>query len=118
MNDSLLVNVMFSLAVFVQIFVFGATKLHTQGALLESWQPYFGLPYACAFLALQIWFCRCRNHRRGLVHLAWLWLGATALYIILRIVRTETAPSLVAYIALICGLGACLLWAGFHSGKI
>jgi hypothetical protein len=24
----------------------------------------------------------------------------------------------VAYIALICGLGACLLWAGFHSGKI
>src|SRR5476649_1921121 len=98
MNDSLLVNVMFCFAVFVQICVFGATKIHTQGALLETWQSYFGLPYACVFLALQIWFCWCRNHRRGLVHLGWLWAGAAVLYILLRIVHTETAPSLVAYI--------------------
>src|SRR5271167_3004766 len=118
MNDSLLVNVMFCFAVFVQICVFGATKLHTQGALLESWEPYFGLPYACIFLALQIWFCLCRDHRRGLVHLSWLWTGAAVFYIIIRIMQSQTMPSLTAYIALISGLGACLLWAGFHTGKI
>ena len=105
-------------AVFVQICVFGATKIHTHGALLESWQRYFGLPYAGIFLALQIWFCCYRNYRRGLVQLSWLWVGAAALYVIVWIIQGQATPILTSYIVLISGVGAYLLWAGCHTGRI
>jgi len=55
------------LAVFVQIGVWGATKIRSDGALLDSWQPYFGWPYGLAFAAFQIGVCYWLRIDRGAV---------------------------------------------------
>jgi hypothetical protein len=114
---SRLVNAMFVLAVFVQIAVYGATKIRTEGALLESWQQWFGLPYAVIFLVLQIWYCLAFEHPRGLVHLRRTWIGAAVFYILLMVMRPSQVD-LGSFIVLVTGLSAMILWAGYHSGKI
>ncbi len=116
--ESWLVNAMFVLAVFVQVAVYGVTKIRTHGALLESWQRWFGLPYAFTFLVLQVSYCFAFGHRRGLVHLRRTWMGGAIFYIILIWIPGRSQLDLGSFIVLITGFGAIILWAGYHSGKI
>ncbi len=116
--ESGLVNAMFVLAVFVQIAVYGATKIRMHGALLESWQRWFGLPYAFTFLALQIWYCLAFDHRRGLVHLRRTWIGGAIFYMILMVTPGRSQLDLGSFIVLITGFGAAMLWAAYHSGTL
>ncbi len=116
--ESWLVNAMFVLAVFVQIAVYGATKIRTDGALLQSWQQWFGLPYAFLFLALQIWYCFAFDHRRGLARLRATWIGGAVFGMMLMFLPTRFQLGFSSFIVLITGFGAVILWAGYHSGKI
>jgi len=93
-------------------------KSGTHGALLESWQQWFGLPYAVIFLVLQIWYCLAFEHRRGLVHLRRTWIGGAVLYLILMMIQGQSQVDLGRLIVLLTGLGAMILWAGYHSKKI
>jgi hypothetical protein len=61
------------LSVFVQIGVWGATKIRAEGALFQSWQPYFGWRYGVAFAAVQIGICYWLAIERGIVWLVRTW---------------------------------------------
>jgi hypothetical protein len=106
-----------ALAVFVQIVVWGATKIRTDGALLESWQPYFSWPYGIAFAGAQLGVCRWLRVARGPTWLVrtWLLTGVTlaaAAWLAGRHVRVEELVPLVA------GLGAVVLAAGLYEGRL
>ncbi len=116
--DSWLVNAMFALALFVQLAVYGATKIWTYGALLESWQRWFGLPYAFTFLVLQISYCFAFERRRGFVYLRRTWMGGAIFYILLMWIPGQPQQNLGNFIAVLTGAGAIILWAGYQSGKI
>ena len=83
--ELLIVNGMALLAVFVQLAVYGATKIRSNWAPLSSWAPYFGAPYGAAFLGLQLWYCYSCRHRRSLLRPGGLGLHRGAL----SLVRTE-----------------------------
>jgi hypothetical protein len=107
---------MAALAVFVQLAVWGATKLRSDGALLESWQPWFGWPYglglALAELAVVAWL----RIRRGERWLGAAWasgLAAAALGWSLG-----HRPDVDSTAALSAGLGALVLAAALYDGRL
>jgi hypothetical protein len=110
---------MAALAVFVQIGVWGATKVHSNGALLQSWQPYFGWPYGLAFGAVQVGVCLWLDVQRGLVWLARTWAITGAALVVLWLVtgRSERL-TLDSGVALTAGLGALVLAAGLYEGHL
>lgn len=112
-----LVNAMALLSVFVQLAVYGATKIRSHGALLSEWTPYFGAPYGLAFLALQIWYCLSCRHRRALIHIAVAWLSVLAVSVWAHATGRHQFR-FGEFTALASGLSALALWAGFHSGRI
>ncbi len=111
-----LVNGMAALSVFVQLAVYGATKIRGSGALLPSWAPYFGAVYGVVFLGIQLLYCwYCRDPRALLFILgSWIILGAITLTSALG---GRHPFALGEFMALGSGLSALVICAGFHSGK-
>jgi hypothetical protein len=107
------------LAVVVQIGVWGATKLRSNGALLQSWQPYFGWPYGLAFAAAQVGFCRWLGVRRGITWLLRTWAITGAALVLLWFATGRPERLTVdSGVALTAGLGALVLAAGLYEGHL
>ena len=107
------------LAIVVQIGVWGATKLHADdGALLESWRPYFGWPYGLLFAAVQAALCWRLAVDRGIVWLARTWgITGGALLVLWLITGTEQL-TVDSGVALTAGMGALILAAGLLEGHL
>jgi hypothetical protein len=115
----LLVASMAALAVFVQLAVWGATKVRADGALLESWQPYFGWRYGLAFAAAQVALCRWLAIDRGIVWLVRTWAVAGALLLVAWWLGGRSGPlSFDASVALVSGLGALVLAVALYDGRL
>jgi hypothetical protein len=114
--ESLIVNGMCVLAVFVQLFVYGATKIRSRGALLDNLVPYFGTPYALGFLLLQLWYCHSCRRQRGYWFIAAVWLACAALSLSTHVLGVGRPFQFGEWLALTTGLTALTLWAGYHSG--
>jgi hypothetical protein len=114
------VPVLVLLAIVVQIGVWGATKLHgDDGALLESWRPYFGWPYGLLFAALQAGLCWWLAIDRGIVWLFRTWgVTGAALLVLWMISGTSGVLTVDSGFALTAGMGALILAAGLHEGHL
>ena len=110
---------MAALAILVQIGVWGATKLHTDGALLESWRPYFGWPYGLLFAAVQAGVCWRLAIDRGIVWLARTWAVTGGALLVLWVVTGRSERLTVdSGVALTAGMGALILAAGLLEGHL
>jgi hypothetical protein len=115
----LVVVSMAAIAVFVQLAVWGATKIRGDGALLESWQPYFGRLYGVLFALLQVGVCLWLEVPRGVVWLVRTWALSAVLLVLIwgfggrsgRLTANDT-------VALVSGLGALVLAVGLFDGKL
>jgi hypothetical protein len=106
--EHIIVAAMVALAIFVQIFVYGATKIRSHGALLEDLKPYFGAPFAIAFVGFQAWYyyaCRPLRMRHLLV----------ALFLVLALVAFGRRLPWGESLALAAGLCALVLAAGRYT---
>lgn len=107
------------LAIVVQIGVWGATKLHTEGALLESWQPYFGWPYGLLFAGVQAGLCWWLAIDRGIVWLVRTWgITGGALLVLWMLSGRSGQLTVDSGAALIAGMGALVLAAGLYEGDL
>ncbi|CAN5716990.1 hypothetical protein BH20ACT14_BH20ACT14_12830 [soil metagenome] len=106
------------LAIVVQIGVWGATKLHTNGALLESWRPYFGWPYGLLFAAVQAGLCWRLAIDRGIVCLARTWGITGAALLVLWFIIGKSELTVDSGVALTAGMGALVLAAGLLEGQL
>lgn len=104
------------LAAFVQIAVWGATKLRGDGALLESWQPYFGWAFGVVFGAAQLLACRALRLDRAARWLVPAWLSTVPLDLLGW--AAGRPPSLDAAVALAAGLGALVLAAALLDNRL
>jgi hypothetical protein len=110
---------MAALAVFVQIAVWGATKIRTDGALLQSWQPYFGWAYGVLFALVQVAVCLWLAVPRGIVWLFRTWaLSAVLLVLVWGLSGRSARLTVDDSLALVSGLGAMVLAAGLFDGKL
>jgi hypothetical protein len=110
---------MAALAVFVQLAVWGATKIRADGALLESWQPYFGWPYGVLFALVQIGVCLWLAVPRGIVWLLRTWvLSAVVLVLIWAVNGRSSRVTVDDTVALVSGLSALVLAVGLYDGKL
>ncbi|MGZ4335581.1 MAG: hypothetical protein ACXVRJ_15090, partial [Gaiellaceae bacterium] len=107
---------MATLAVFVQLAVWGATKIRSNGALLESWQPYFGWPYDLALAGAQLTVCRALRIRGGVVWIAAAWASGIAFALLGW--GLGHRPAFDASVALASGLGALVLAAALYDGRL
>ena len=106
-----------ALAIFVQLAVWGATKIRVGGALLESWQPYFGWPYGLGLAAAQLAVCRWLHVKRGPVWLVRTWLIVAVLVVgASRAAGRAVGPD--ETVALVSGFGAVVLAAGLFDGRL
>ena len=107
------------LSIVVQIGVWGATKLQSNGALLQSWQPYFGWPYGLAFAAAQVGLCLWLRVQRGIIWLVRTWaITGGALVVLWLITGRSGRLSVDSGVALTAGLGALVLAAGLYEGHL
>ena len=108
------------LAIVVQIGVWGATKLHADdGALLESWRPYFGWPYGLLFAAVQAGVCWRLAIDRGIVWLLRTWGITGGTLLVLWIITGKSERLTVdSGVALTAGMGALILAAGLYNGDL
>jgi hypothetical protein len=110
---------MVALAIVVQIGVWGATKLRSDGALLQSWQPYFGWPYGLAFATAQVALCLWLAIDRGLTWLVRTWaITGTALILLWLATGRPDRLTIDSGVALTAGLGALVLAAGLYEGHL
>jgi hypothetical protein len=110
---------MAALAIFVQLAVWGATKIRSDGALLESWQPYFGWEYGVAFAVAQVGVCRWLEIDRGVVWLVRTWAIAGGLLVAIWLLGGRSGAGAVdSGVALVSGLGALVLVAGLYDGRL
>jgi hypothetical protein len=111
---------MVALAVFVQIGVWGATKINVDGgSLLESWRPYFGWPYGVLFAAMQLAICRWLGIDRGPVWLARTWaVTGAALFVIWELAGHPARLTIDYAVACTAGLGALMIAAGLFNGDL
>ncbi len=114
----LVVGLMAAFAVFVQLAVWGATKIRADGALLQSWQAYFGWLYGLAFGAFQLWVCRWLQIERGPVWLFRTWVIGGALAVVAAWIGGRGLGAVDSGVALVSGLGALVLAAGLYDGKL
>ena len=108
------------LAVVVQIGVWGATKLNADdGALLQSWRPYFGWPYGVLFAACQAGLCWRLGIRRGITWLARTWgITGAALLVLWVVTGRPEMVTIDSGVALTAGMGALVLAAGIYEGHL
>jgi hypothetical protein len=107
------------LAIVVQIGVWGATKLRSNGALLQSWQPYFGWPYGVGFALAQVGLCLWLAIDRGIVWLVRTWvIVGLALVALWLITGRPDRLGLDSGVALTAGLSALVLAAGLYEGHL
>lgn len=107
------------LAVFVQIGVWGATKIRSEGALFQSWQPYFGWPYGVAFAAVQICVCYWLAIERGVVWLVRTWaIGGGLLLLVWWLSGRTGQLGIDNGVALSSGLGALVLALALYDGRL
>jgi RsiW-degrading membrane proteinase PrsW (M82 family) len=109
---------MAALAVFVQIPVWGFTKITSDhGSLLPSLRPWFGWQYALGFLALQLAFCLRYRVRRGpkWILVSWLVVGGVAAFG--SLVLTPRLPA-GAGLAVCADMSALVLVAGLREGDL
>jgi hypothetical protein len=110
---------MAALAVFVQLAVWGATKIRADGALLESWQPYFGWEYGIAFGVVQLAVCGWLEIERGVTWLVRTWVVGGALLVAVWWLGGRSGPlTLDDGVALVSGLGALVLAAALYDGRL
>jgi hypothetical protein len=114
-----IVTGMVLLAIVVQIGVWGATKMHSEGALLEAWQPFFGWPYGLLFAAVQAGLCWWLAIDRGIVWLVRTWGITGGGLLVLWMISGRSGPLTVdSGAALTAGMGALMLAAGLHKGQL
>jgi hypothetical protein len=108
------------LAIVVQIGVWGATKVYTDGgSLLESWRPYFGWPYGLAFAAVQAALCRWLAIERGIVWLVRTWAVTGGALLVLWVISGQSGRlTFGSGVALSAGMGALILAAGLYNGDL
>jgi hypothetical protein len=108
------------LAVVVQIGVWGATRMNTDnGALLESWRPYFGWPYGLLFAAVQAGLCWRLAIDRGIVWLVRTWgITGGALLVLWMVTGRSERLTVDSGFALTAGMGAVMLAAGLYEGHL
>jgi hypothetical protein len=111
---------MAGLAIVVQIGVWGATKIQSDGgALLESWRPYFGWPYGVALASAQAVLCWWTPIQRGLVWLLRTWvITGAAMLVLSNAVGPSSRLTVDSGVALIAGMGALVLAAGMQEGRL
>jgi len=111
---------MAALAIVVQIGVWGATKQNADnGALLESWRPYFGWPYGLLFAAAQAGLCWGLAIDRGIVWLTRTWgITGGALLMLWMITGKSERLTVDSGVALTAGMGALILAAGLYEGHL
>lgn len=103
------------LAVFVQLAVWGATNLRADGALLESWQRYFGWPYAVALALAEMLLVAQLRLVRAMRWLVLAWVSTIPFGLLGW--ATSRRPDLDPWLALASGLGAVALAAGVLDGR-
>lgn len=106
------------LAVFVQLAVWGATKIRADGALLQSWQPYFGWAYGLAFAVVQLGVCWWLRIDRGTVWLLRTWVIGGGLAVVATWIGGRGLEAVDSGVALISGLGALVLAAALYDGRL
>jgi hypothetical protein len=107
------------LAVFVQLAVWGATKIRVEGALLESWQPYFGCASGVGLASLLVGVCGVFATDRAVVWLARTWSTGGALLAVAWLAGGRSGPlTLDDGVALASGLGACVLAVGLRENRL
>lgn len=106
------------LAIVVHIGVWGATKLHTDGALLESWRPYFGWPYGLLFAAVQAGLCWRFAIDRGIVWVVRTWGITGGALLVLSFITGKSELTVDSGVALTAGMGALILAAGLLEGHL
>jgi hypothetical protein len=114
--ESLVVNGMCVLGIFVQLFVYGATKIRSNGALLDGLIPYFGTPYGLGFLFLQLLYCYYCRRYRGFWFIGVVCLLSAALSLSTHLLGTGRPFQLGEWLALTAGISAVALCAGYHAG--
>jgi hypothetical protein len=108
---------MAAVAVFVQIGVWGATKIRSNGAFFESWQPYFGWAYGLVFAGALVLVCRWLAIDRATVWLARTWAIAGILVVAAWWLGGRRF-GLDDSVTLVAGLGAFVLAAGLSEGQL
>jgi hypothetical protein len=106
------------LAIFVQLAVWGATKIRSEGALLESWQPYFGWEYGIAFACAQLGVCWWFGIDGGPRWLLCTWAIGGALAVLAWWIGGRDGPLLDDGVALVAGLGAVVLAVGLYDNRL
>jgi hypothetical protein len=107
------------LAIVVQILVYGATKIRSGSpAPLSSWQPYFGWPYALAFLAAQLAYCYVGRRPRGYRFIAAVWALSAVLVVVTFLMGRPSQLTLSGMAALTAGVSGMVLGAAFYSDHL
>ena len=106
------------LAIVVQLAVWGATKIRADGALLQSWQPYFGWQYGLGFAGVQLLVCRWLRIERGGTWLVRTWVIGGALAIVAVLIGSRSWDALDSGVALVSGLGSLVLAAALYDGRL
>jgi hypothetical protein len=115
----LIVFALAGLAVFVQLAVWGATKIRSNGALLDSWQPYFGWPYGLALAGSLVAVCRVARIDRGVTWLVRTWVIAGVLLMLVWLAAgRSSALTADDGVALVAGLGALVLAVGLRENHL
>jgi hypothetical protein len=109
---------MVALAVFVQLLVYGATKIRMSHAPLEHWQPVFGWAYGMAFVAFQVGFCRAIGRTKGYWWICCTWVGYLLVVVVAEATATRSRFTFNAFWALGSGLSAMVLFAAFHTNRL
>ena len=98
--------------------MWGATKLHTDGALLESWRPYFGWPYGLLFASVQAGLCWRLAIDRGIVWLVGTWGITGGALLVLWFITGKSELTVDSGVALTAGMGALIVAAGLLEGHL
>ncbi|MHB8328346.1 MAG: hypothetical protein ACYDD6_01735 [Acidimicrobiales bacterium] len=108
---------MMAVAVFAQVFVWGAaTPSGTGGALLPGLRPWFGVGYAVALIVIELLFCACYDLPGGAVAVLVTGAVVDAVFWIVRAAGLHFPTGDAA--ALTAGFGAVVLGAGVFTGVL
>lgn len=102
---------MTAIAIFVSLFVYGATLLRSDGGLLDFLKPIFGLPYSLIFLFLLLAVLVNSRRWKGVL----LVVVAYILMLMISFSSTRSDPDwLTEYLVLSVTMALLFVTAGLH----